>query len=64
VGVVGFDDIYVSSMMEPALTTVKQPNYEMGYRSVEILLDVLERNGDPGRTIVLNTELIVRKSTR
>jgi LacI family transcriptional regulator len=65
VGVVGFDDIYVSSMMEPALTTVKQPNYEMGYRAVEMLLDVLEsKNDDPGRKVVLNTELIVRKSTR
>ena len=29
-----------------------------------ILLDVLENNGDPDRKIVLNTELIVRKSTR
>ena len=65
VGVVGFDDIYVSSMMEPALTTVKQPNYEMGYRAVEMLLEVLEdKDHDPDRKIVLNTELIVRKSTR
>ncbi len=65
VGVIGFDDIYVSSMMEPALTTVKQPNYEMGYRAVELLLDVLEKkNENSNRKIVLNTELIVRKSTR
>jgi len=65
VGVVGFDDIYVSSMMEPALTTVKQPNYEMGYRAVELLLEVLNnKNDNLDRKTVLNTELIIRKSTR
>jgi LacI family transcriptional regulator len=65
VGVMGFDDIYVSSMMEPALTTVKQPNYEMGYQAVELLLDVLAgNNAETERKIVLNTELIVRNSTR
>lgn len=65
VGVVGFDDIYVASMIEPALTTVKQPNYEMGYQAVELLLDVIKnKNSDSDRKIVLNTELIVRKSTR
>lgn len=65
VGVIGFDDIYVSSMMEPSLTTVKQPNYEMGYRAVELLLNVLEnKTEDLNTKIVLNTELIVRNSTR
>jgi len=66
VGVMGFDDIYVSSMIEPELTTIKQPNYEMGYRAVELLLDVLENKEDTNsdRKLVLKTELIVRKSTR
>ncbi|MBR0596555.1 LacI family DNA-binding transcriptional regulator [Sinanaerobacter chloroacetimidivorans] len=65
IGVVGFDDIYVSSMMEPALTTVKQPNYEMGYRAVELLIDVLEKkNLESNHKIVLDTELVVRNSTR
>lgn len=66
VGVMGFDDVYLSSMMEPALTTIKQPNYEMGYRAVELLLEVLENKaeGNIDREIVLKTELIVRKSTR
>ncbi len=66
VGVVGYDDIYVSSMMEPSLTTVKQPNYEMGYRAVELLLNVLgnKTNNNSNTKIVLNTELIVRNTTR
>jgi LacI family transcriptional regulator, galactose operon repressor len=40
--VVGFDDNPSSAHMEPALTTVRQPFYEMGCRSSEILLALVE----------------------
>lgn len=64
VGVVGFDDIYMAKMVEPELTTVKQPIYEMGYKAVELLVGVLEKPKLVAETnIILNTELIVRKST-
>lgn len=38
VAVVGFDDNPSSAHMEPALTTVKQPFFEMGRRACELLL--------------------------
>lgn len=65
IGIVGFDDIYMASVVEPGLTTVKQPNYEMGYKAVELLVDVLEKSGKAAepRTIILDTELIIRSST-
>jgi LacI family transcriptional regulator len=65
VGVVDFDDIYMASVVEPGLTTIKQPNYEMGYKAVELLIEVLEKSGEAAeqKTIILDTELIVRKST-
>jgi LacI family transcriptional regulator len=65
VGVLGFDDIYMASVVEPGLTTIKQPNYEMGYKAVELLIEVLEKSGEAAeqKTIILDTELIVRKST-
>lgn len=65
VGIVGFDDIYMASVVEPGLTTIKQPIYEMGYKAVELLIEVLEKSGEAAeqKTIILGTELIVRKST-
>ncbi len=42
IGVVGFDDNPNSAHMEPALTTVRQPFYEMGRRAIEILLSLVE----------------------
>jgi LacI family transcriptional regulator len=69
IGVMGFDDIYMAEIVEPALTTIKQPNYEMGYRAAELLVNEIEAAGlseksGEAKTIILDTELIVRQSTR
>lgn len=64
VGVIGFDDIYMARMLDPELTTVSQPNYEMGYKSAEMLIHMIENNLKEAKTIVLETKLIIRKSTK
>ncbi len=46
VALVGFDDISSfasSARLRPALTTIRQPFYEMGQRAAELLLTMLER---------------------
>ncbi|EOD01782.1 LacI family DNA-binding transcriptional regulator [Caldisalinibacter kiritimatiensis] len=63
VGVVGFDDIYIANLVEPQLTSVKQPNYEMGYKAVEMLIDIIDNKKDKVEDLVLSTELIKRNST-
>lgn len=42
VAIVGFDDMPLSSYMRPALTTVRQPFYEMGKIAVELLLSFVD----------------------
>ena len=42
IAVVGFDDNPTSAHMKPALTTVRQPFYEMGRRASEILLALVD----------------------
>ncbi|GCF08449.1 LacI family DNA-binding transcriptional regulator [Dictyobacter arantiisoli] len=42
VAVVGFDDISFSVHSQPPLTTVRQPLYEMGKRSIEVLLSMID----------------------
>lgn len=70
IGVMGFDDIYMARMVDPELTTIKQPNYEMGFSAAELLINALENtnkkaNQPEGEVIkvILDTELIIRKST-
>lgn len=42
VAVVGYDDISFSIHTQPPLTTVRQPLQEMGKRSIELLLDIID----------------------
>jgi DNA-binding LacI/PurR family transcriptional regulator len=65
VSVVGFTNEPVSEFIEPSLTTVSQPSYEMGRVAAEMFLQQIESKGAlPCVTKVLPTELIVRRSTR
>ena len=64
ISVLGFDDFPAASHLNPALTVVKQPLYEMGKESVVLLLNEIEHNKNTGsgQTRVLPTELIIRSS--
>ena len=63
IAVVGFDDIPFASFPEVQLTTIAQPKNEMGEIAVSILLDQMSgRNTEP-RKVILEPQLIVRKSS-
>jgi LacI family repressor for deo operon, udp, cdd, tsx, nupC, and nupG len=60
--IIGFDDIKMASMCEPPLSTMAQPKAEYGRISTEMLLALIK--GDPmsNNRIILNDELVIRKS--
>jgi LacI family transcriptional regulator len=63
VAVTGFDDIEMAALYDPSITTIAQPQYEMGAAAMEAILD---RVGDPkleGGVTMFETRLIVRGST-
>jgi DNA-binding LacI/PurR family transcriptional regulator len=62
VGIVGFDDIAMAELFHPALTTVKQNTKAAADIMVELLL--AQFNGKKAKSVVMDIELIVRKSTR
>jgi len=63
VSVVGFDDIAHASFCEPGLTTVKQPLKRMGQIAAETLLDWIEGRDAYQPEILIEPELVIRKST-
>jgi DNA-binding LacI/PurR family transcriptional regulator len=65
VSVVGFDDIQSAAFQRPQLTTVRQPLKKMGMIAAETLLRRIARPDDDSypRQIVIDPELVVRKST-
>lgn len=61
--IVGFDDVEPSTIVTPALTTVRQPLAEMGRTAVSLLMRLLERQRFETLRIELATRLVVREST-
>jgi LacI family transcriptional regulator len=62
VAFVGFDDLPIAASQDIKLTTVRQPIIEFGYKSVEILIDLIENGIQPARRVIMDTELIIRES--
>jgi LacI family transcriptional regulator len=50
IALVGFDDIASSAHVRPALTTVRQPFYEMGQHGIKLLLSMLNTPRVPTRS--------------
>jgi LacI family transcriptional regulator len=62
--VVGFNDDPVSAFVEPSLTTVMQPGYEVGKLAMGILLDEIKEKKCSNKTYSLRTKLIIRNSSK
>jgi len=61
IAVVGFDDINDCVTSVPALSSVHQPMYEIGYKAVKIVLSLLRGESVPSR-IKLPTHYVARES--
>jgi DNA-binding LacI/PurR family transcriptional regulator len=63
ISVVGFDDMPWAPLLQPALTVVAQPTYELGRQAAEHLLERLAQPDKPVIHELLTPKLIVRAST-
>jgi LacI family transcriptional regulator len=59
---VGFDDLPIASLSDFKLTTVHQPIIQFGAKAVDTLIDLIENGIKPHRTVIMDTELIIRDS--
>jgi LacI family repressor for deo operon, udp, cdd, tsx, nupC, and nupG len=61
--VVGFDDIEISSIFEPSLSTINQPKRLMGEMAMKKLLKIIRGEKLKSLQDILNFELVVRESS-
>ncbi|GAB1475584.1 LacI family DNA-binding transcriptional regulator [Bacillota bacterium] len=61
--VIGIDNNFPSTLVSPSLTSINIPKHEMGSRAMELLANRIKDTGKPAEIHMLETELIVRKST-
>ncbi|MCK0470299.1 LacI family DNA-binding transcriptional regulator [Halalkalibacter sp. APA_J-10(15)] len=66
IAVIGFDDQPIAELLEPSLTTIRQPTKDMGRRTMEVMLSMLanEQMKHPyeRKIVELPIELIKRES--
>ena len=61
VSVIGFDDLTLGRIVQPALTTIRQPLREMGRQAALRLIETIAGNG--AKDICVAPDLILREST-
>ena len=59
---VGFDDIPLARYVDPPLTTVRLPAYELGARAAQMLIKIIEHENVEEPQVFLRTELVIRDS--
>lgn len=64
ISIIGHDNIDVTKLLNPTLSTMAQPKYELGHKAVQILIEEIESNNLNNEKIVLTTEFKNRNSTR
>lgn len=65
VSVLGFDNIKISKLLNPPLSTVSQPLYDMGRTAANKLINIIKGNGPEEPVVdVFDTEIVVRKTTK
>lgn len=64
ISLIGFNDISVAKYVSPALSTVKVHTEWMGELAVETVLQMMNEKAPVSRKIIVETDLILRESTK
>jgi len=64
IGVIGFTNDPISTIIEPSLSTIEEPAFEIGKQSCELLIKHIMNKDLSTKEIVLSGKLIERDSTR
>jgi DNA-binding LacI/PurR family transcriptional regulator len=64
IALIGFSNNKITSLVDPQLTTINQPSFEMGKKAAELLINHIEnKNIKEISTVIMTAELIIRSST-
>jgi LacI family transcriptional regulator len=64
IALAGFDDFDIADVLQPALTVIRQPVYQIGEAAANLLFERISRGQFPtrGHRVVLPLELVIRRS--
>ena len=64
IGVIGFTNDPISTIIEPSLSTIEEPPFEIGKQSCDLLIKHIKNSNFSPKEIVLSGNLIERDSTQ
>jgi DNA-binding LacI/PurR family transcriptional regulator len=64
ISIIGFDDIPWAQYSDPPLTTIRLPAQKLASEACLLLLDLMKGSEPEEKNLILDTELVVRKSCR
>jgi Transcriptional regulators len=64
ISIVGFDNISLSELLDPPLTTIQTPKYEIGCAAVNTLVGKIEGTSEGIQKVAMRTTLIERSSVK
>jgi DNA-binding LacI/PurR family transcriptional regulator len=62
IAIIGYDDVPLSSIARPSLTTINQPVRTMCIQGTKMLLGMIKGSQDPIRKMVLEPSIVIRES--
>lgn len=62
ISIIGFDNIILSELCQPKLTTIDQNMLELGRRAADMAISMIDQNCVDAKRTVLKTNLIIRDS--
>jgi DNA-binding LacI/PurR family transcriptional regulator len=60
----GYDDLDLSSMVTPSLSTVRYDKFDMGQKIVKTLMKRINKPDKKTGKIKIETDLVIRSSTK
>jgi LacI family transcriptional regulator len=61
--ITGYNDIAFMEFVQPPMTSVRVPYFDMGVRAAQALVDLMSGDGQPEYWVSLETSLSIRNST-
>jgi DNA-binding LacI/PurR family transcriptional regulator len=62
IALVGFDNVNLSEYVDPPLTTINLPGFDLGKNAANLLIDIIEENKNKYKKVILETHMILRRS--
>ncbi|MEG0274447.1 MAG: substrate-binding domain-containing protein, partial [Longicatena sp.] len=60
--IIGFDNIILSKLVEPKLTTIDQNMYELGNQAAKLILETIKEEQSISKKVVLNATFVPRET--